>query len=61
LLSELELKYKSSMITNSSLYNDKQALFYQVDMYKDMLEEQYETVNQAKRQFKEKSRVKSNW
>ncbi|CAF2653555.1 unnamed protein product [Rotaria sp. Silwood2] len=57
LLSELETKYKTSMIANSSMYNEKQALRYQVDTFKDILDEHYETLNQAKRQLKEKSKV----
>ncbi|CAF2508626.1 unnamed protein product [Rotaria sp. Silwood2] len=56
LLSELETKYKTSMIANSSMYNEKQALRYQVDTFKDILDEHYETLNQAKRQLKEKSK-----
>lgn len=56
LLSELETKYKTAMIANSSMYNEKQALRYQVDTFKDMLDEHYETLNQAKRQLKEKCR-----
>ncbi|CAF3472560.1 unnamed protein product [Rotaria sp. Silwood1] len=56
LLSELEAKYKSAMIANSSMYNEKQALRYQVDTFKDILDEHYETLNQAKRQLKEKSK-----
>ncbi|CAM2701894.1 unnamed protein product [Rotaria socialis] len=54
LLSELESKYKSAMIANSSMYNEKQALRYQVDTFKDILDEHYETLSQAKRQLKEK-------
>jgi hypothetical protein len=46
------------MITNSSIYNDKQSLNYQVDAYKDQLDESYETLNQSKRQLKEKCRVR---
>ena len=57
LLSELETKYKSAMIANSSMYNEKQALRYQVDSFKDILDEHYETLNQAKRQLKEKCKV----
>ena len=45
------------MIANSSMYNEKQALRYQVDTFKDILDEHYETLNQAKRQVKEKSKV----
>lgn len=45
------------MIANSSMYNEKQALLYQVDTFKDTLDEHYETLNQAKRQYKEKSKV----
>jgi hypothetical protein len=45
------------MIANSSMYNEKQALRYQVETFKDTLDEHYETLNQAKRQVKEKSRV----
>jgi DNA repair exonuclease SbcCD ATPase subunit len=56
LLSELETKYKAAMIANSSMYNEKQALRYQVDTFKDILDEHYETLNQAKRQVKEKTR-----
>ncbi|UJR24881.1 hypothetical protein I4U23_006249 [Adineta vaga] len=56
LLSELETKYKAAMIANSSMYNEKQALRYQVDTFKDILDEHYETLNQAKRQLKEKSK-----
>lgn len=57
LLSELETKYKAAMIANSSMYNEKQALRYQVDTFKDILDEHFETLNQAKRQVKEKSKV----
>lgn len=56
LLSELEAKYKAAMIANSSMYNEKQALRYQVDTFKDMLDDHHETMNQAKRQLKDKSR-----
>ncbi|CAF3823618.1 unnamed protein product [Adineta steineri] len=56
LLSELETKYKAAMIANSSMYNEKQALRYQVDTFKDILDDHYETLNQAKRQLKEKSK-----
>ncbi|CAF0904324.1 unnamed protein product [Adineta ricciae] len=56
LLSELESRYKSLMISNSGMYNEKQALYYQVDLHKDQLEELYETTNQLKRQYKEKCR-----
>ena len=45
------------MIANSSMYNEKQALRYQVDTFKDILDEHFETLNQAKRQVKEKSKV----
>ena len=57
LLSELETKFKAAMIANSSMYNEKQALRYQVDTFKDSLDEHFETLNQAKRQVKEKSKV----
>lgn len=56
LLSELEAKYKAAMIANSSMYNEKQALRYQVETFKDTLDDHYETLNQAKRQLKDKSR-----
>ncbi|CAF1202380.1 unnamed protein product [Didymodactylos carnosus] len=56
LLSEIEIKYKQSMISNSSLYNEKQALRFQVDNFKDQLEEQIEIMNQIKRQLKEKTK-----
>ena len=59
LLSELEAKYKAAMIANSSMYNEKQALRYQVETFKDTLDDHYETLNQAKRQLKDKSRVKT--
>ncbi|CAF4449240.1 unnamed protein product [Rotaria magnacalcarata] len=57
LLSELESKYKSLMIINSSMHNEKQALRYEVDTYKDRLDEYYETFNHIKRQLKEKCKV----
>lgn len=46
------------MIANSSMYNEKQALRYQVDNFKDILEEHFETLNQSKRQLKEKIKVR---
>ena len=58
LLSELETKYKSLMIMNSSMFNEKQSLNYQLDAYKDQLDEHFETFQQVKRQLREKSRVK---
>ncbi|CAF0971812.1 unnamed protein product [Rotaria sp. Silwood1] len=54
LLSEFESKYKSLMINNSRMYNEKQALYYQIDTYKDILDEHYEIFNQTKRQLKDK-------
>jgi len=56
LLSELETKYKAAMIANSSMFNEKQALRYQVETFKDMLDDHYETLNQSKRQLKDKTR-----
>ncbi|CAF1027324.1 unnamed protein product [Didymodactylos carnosus] len=56
LLSELETKYKQSMISNSSLYNEKQALKFQVDSFKDQIEDLTETMNQNKRQLREKTK-----
>ncbi len=49
------------MITNSNMFNEKQALHYQIDAYKDVLDEHYESFNQAKRQLKDKSRVGLNY
>lgn len=45
------------MIANSSMFNEKQALRYQVETFKDMLDDHYETLNQSKRQLKDKTRV----
>lgn len=45
------------MITNSSIYNEKHALSYELDTYKDILDEQYEILNHTKRQLKEKCKV----
>lgn len=56
LLSELETKYKSLMIMNSSMFNEKQSLIYQIDAYKDQLDDHFETVHQIKRQLKDKIR-----
>jgi hypothetical protein len=42
------------MINNSKMYNEKQALNYQIDLYKDTLDEHYETLNEIKRQLKAK-------
>lgn len=47
------------MIANSSMFNEKQALRYQVDTYKDMLDEHNETFNQTNRLLKEKCKVMS--
>ena len=46
------------MITNSIIYNEKQTLHYQIDTYKDALDEHYETLHQVKRQYKEKCTVR---
>ena len=48
------------MVINSSMFNEKQTLQYQVELYKDLLDEHYQTFQQIKRQLKEKSRVRSN-
>ena len=48
------------MVINSSMFNEKQTLQYQVEFSKDLLDEHYQTFQQIKRQLKEKSRVRSN-
>lgn len=40
------------------MFNDKQALQYQIEFYKDFLDEHQQTFQEIKRQLKEKSRVR---
>lgn len=39
------------------MFNEKQALQYQIEFYKDLLDEQNQSSQQIKRQLKDKSRV----
>ena len=56
-LREMEEKYKKAMMTNAQLDNEKHALVYKVELLKDQLEEQEETLTELQRQYKDKSRV----
>jgi nucleoid-associated protein YejK len=53
----MEEKYKKAMMTNAQLDNEKHALVYKVELLKDQLEEQEETLTELQRQYKDKSRV----
>eukprot|EP00058_Branchiostoma_floridae_P020716 XP_002606206.1 hypothetical protein BRAFLDRAFT_288055 [Branchiostoma floridae] len=55
-LSESEEKYKKAMVSNAQLDNEKTTLQYQVDILKDKLEIQEESMNELQREYKEKCR-----
>lgn len=55
-LSDLEEKFKKSMITNAQLDNEKSTLMYQLDLLKDDLELKDETMCQLQREIKDVSR-----
>ena len=59
-LREMEEKYKKAMMTNAQLDNEKHALVYKVELLKDQLEEQEETLTELQRQYKDKSRDLEN-
>ena len=46
------------MIINSNIYNEKQILNYQIETYKDELDECYEILRQTKRKLEEKCQVR---
>lgn len=57
LLHDLEDKLKKTMMTNAQLDNEKRTAVYQVDLLKDRLEEQDETLVEIQREYKDKCRV----
>ena len=46
------------MMMNSRIYNEKRALYYQIETHKDTLDECYEILRQTKRKLKEKCQVR---
>lgn len=55
---ELEDKFRTAMITNAQLDNEKQSLSYQVELYKDDIEEFEENYIRLQKDYKDKSRVR---
>lgn len=55
-LRELEEKYKHAMVTNAQLGNTKTTHVFQVELLKEKLEEQEETMIEVQREYKDKSR-----
>lgn len=55
-LKELEEKFRKAMIANAQLDNEKAAVAYQVELYKDRFEELEEQHSQLQREHKEKCR-----
>ncbi|CAG2241289.1 leucine-rich repeat flightless-interacting protein 2-like [Mytilus galloprovincialis] len=59
-LREMEEKFKKAMMTNAQLDNEKHSLVYQVELLKDQMEEQEESLTDLQRQYKDKSRELEN-
>lgn len=55
-LRELEEKYKHAMVTNAQLDNTKTTHVFQIELLKEKLEEQEETMIEVQREYKDKSR-----
>jgi hypothetical protein len=58
-LAEMEEKYKKHAIYQTQFENDNQKLLYEVDLLKDLIEEHEELIIELRRQFKDKSRVRT--
>ena len=56
-LRELEEKYKHAMVTNAQLDNTKTTHVFQIELLKEKLEEQEETMIEVQREYKDKNRV----
>ena len=56
-LHEVDAKYREAMISNAQLDNEKQSYVYQVDWFKDEMEEIEENYIRSQRDLKEKSKV----
>jgi len=56
-LNELEEKYKKAKNSNAQLDTEKSAYSYQVQLYKDDLEELEENFMRINKDYKEKGRV----
>ena len=55
----MEEKYKKHAIYQTQFENDNQKLLYEVDLLKDLIEEHEELIIELRRQFKDKSRVRT--
>ncbi|KAL8600596.1 hypothetical protein ACOMHN_062467 [Nucella lapillus] len=55
-LRTLEEKYKGAMMTSAQLDNERQSLVYQVELFKDQLEELTEGHTELQREYKDKNR-----
>lgn len=54
---EFQEKFRDAMINNAQLDNEKQSYVYQIDLYKDELEEMEENYIRLNRDHKDKSKV----
>ena len=57
-LHELEDKYKQAMVTNAQLDNIKTSHVFQIELLKEQIEEQEESLTETNRQYKDKTRVR---
>lgn len=55
---EFQEKFRDAMINNAQLDNEKQSYVYQIDLYKDELEEMEENYIRLNRDHKDKSKVR---
>ena len=56
-LHRLDDKFSKAMVNNAQLDNEKQALTYQVDLYKDDIQELEENLIRLQKDYKDKCRV----
>lgn len=58
---ELEEKFRQAMINNAQLDNEKQSHVYQLDLYKDNMEEMEENYIRVQRDLKDKNKVRQEF